>query len=131
SKLVRSMLIDTDFSGRNGTAEVEKIFDAKLFSFPKPIALLKTLLNVSIESNDIVLDFFGGSGTTGHAVSELNLDGGNRKYILVQLPEATDEKSEAFKAGYKKISDITIERNKRVINNIIEKKKKEQADLFS
>jgi adenine-specific DNA-methyltransferase len=78
-----------------------------------------------------VLDFFAGSGSTGHAVSELNLDGGNRKYILVQLPETIDEKSEAFKAGFKKISDITIERNKRVINNIIEEKKKAQPDLFA
>jgi len=72
-----------------------------------------------MESNDTILDFFSGSGTTGQAVSELNQkDGGNRKYILIQLPETINEKSEAYKAGYKKISDITIERNKRVIENL-------------
>ncbi|MDQ7066615.1 MAG: hypothetical protein Q9M40_00615 [Sulfurimonas sp.] len=66
-----------------------------------------------------MLDFFAGSGTTAHAVMDLNKeDGGNRKYILVQLPEATDEKSEAYKAGYKKISDITKERIKRVIKKL-------------
>lgn len=81
--------------------------------------------------DDIILDFFGGSGTTGQAVMELNeADGGNRKFILVQLPELTDEKSEACKAGYKRISDITIERNKRVVNRIIEEKKAEHPNLF-
>jgi adenine-specific DNA-methyltransferase len=75
---------------------------------------------------------FAGSGSTGQAVNELNQqDKGNRKFILIQIPEAIDEKSEAFKAGFKKISDITIERNKRVINNIIEENKKAQPDLFA
>lgn len=120
SKIVRSMFLETEYSGRNGTAELEKIFDGKIFSFPKPVALLKTLLNVAIDSGEVVLDFYGGSGTTGQAIYELNKDGKNRKFILIQIPEATDEKSEAYKAGYKKISDITIERNKRVIA-IIEK----------
>jgi adenine-specific DNA-methyltransferase len=90
------------------------------------------ILDQVISKDDIILDFFSGSGTTGQAVTELNHeDGGNRKYILVQLPEAIDEKSEAYKAGYKKISDITIERNKRVIEKIIKEKKEAQPDLFS
>ncbi len=94
--------------------------------------MIKKCILISSNNNDIVLDFFAGSGTTGHAVTELNQeDGGNRKYILVQLPEAIDEKSEACKAGYKRISDITIERNKRVIEKIIEEKKNEHPDLFS
>lgn len=132
SKIVRSMLLSKEFSGRKGTAEVEKIFNAKYFSFPKPIELLRTFLKVAIETNDIVLDFFGGSETMGQAVTQLNQeDDGNRRYIMVQLPEATDDKSEAYKAGYKKLSDITIERNKRVIDNIIAKKKKASPDLFS
>ena len=76
-------------------------------------------LSTDTESDNVVLDFFGGSGTTAQAVMELNkADGGNRKFILVQLPELTDEKSAAHKAGFKKISDITIERVKRVIARI-------------
>ncbi len=71
------------------------------------------------------MDFFFGSGTTGHAINELNIeDNGSRKYILVQIPEATDEGSEAYKAGYKNISNIIIERNKRVVEKLIEEKKK-------
>ncbi len=101
--------------------------------YPKPVDLIKYLAKMNaIGEQDIFLDFFGGSGTTGQAITELNQeDGSNRKYILVQLPEATDEKSEAHKAGYKKISDITIERNKRVVEKIIKEKKEATPDLFS
>jgi adenine-specific DNA-methyltransferase len=106
---------------QEGRQELKALFDDKgFFDGPKPVRLLNRILRIAnIKNNDIILDFFGGSGTTGQAVTELNQeDGGNRKYILVQLPEATVEKSEAYKAGYKKISDITIERNKRVIEKI-------------
>jgi len=100
------------------------------FDNPKPHKFIKQFLEPFISQNDIILDFFAGSGTIGHAVTELNqIDGGNRKYILVQLPETTDPKSKAFKAGYKKISDITIERNKRVVEKIIEEKQNEQSRL--
>lgn len=104
------------------------IFDG----YPKPVELIKYLFQMNtLTGDDIFLDFFAGSGTTGQAIDELNeLDGANRKYILVQLPEATDEKSEAFKAGHKKISNITIERNKRVIDNILAAKKAKAPDLF-
>jgi len=113
--------------------EFDELMGARFFDYPKPVSLIKYLLNMNISPNDLILDFFAGSGTTGQAITELNQeDGGNRKYILVQLPEATDEKSEAYKAGYKKISDITIERNKRVVQKIekeiaekVEKKKGE------
>jgi len=107
-----------------------------IFSQPKPTKLLKHLFGLVKNENKkdtdfIILDFFGGSGVTGQAVMELNeADGGNRKFILVQLPELTDEKSEAYKAGYKRISDITIERNKRIINRIIEEKKAKHPNLF-
>jgi adenine-specific DNA-methyltransferase len=85
------------------------------------------------------MDFFTGSGTMGQAITELNQEDastgsaqvGKRKYILAQLPEQTDEKSEAYKAGYKKISDITIERNKRVVEKIIKAKKEATPDLFT
>lgn len=121
---------------QEGTGEVEDLLGEDIFSFPKPKRLLKYLysfiINNKEEKDGIYLDFFSGSGTSGHAIHELNSnDGGNRKYILVQMPEATDEKSEAFKAGYKKISDITIERNKRVVENIIAEKKKEKPNLFT
>ncbi len=113
--------------------ECRKIFDGEqYFDTPKPVRLLKRIIELSVNGGDIILDFFAGSGTTAHAINELNIeDNGTRKYILVQLPEATDEKSEAYKAGFKKISDITIERNKRVIEKIIEEKKNEQPDLFN
>lgn len=102
------------------------------FDNPKPFKFSKDFLKPFVSNDDIVLDFFAGSGTTAHAIMELNQeDNGNRKYILVQLPEATDESSEAYKVGYKKISDITIERNKRVIENIINEKKEKQPDLFT
>ncbi len=119
-----------------GTKEFGKLFDTKVFNFPKPTILLKRLFNIADFANgDIILDFFAGSGTTGQAVMELNQeDGGSRKSILVQIPENTDEKSEAYKAGYKKISDITIERNKRVIEKIKSElelqRLKDEQDLF-
>lgn len=86
----------------------------ELFSNPKPIELIKFFSSIVAERDDIILDFFAGSGTTAHAVMQLNReDGGNRKYICVQLPEKCDEKSEAFKAGYKTIADIAKERIRR------------------
>ncbi len=116
SKLLRSILTGAEFSSRKGTAEFDEIFGGKIFSFPKPVSLIKSILQIGSNPNSLILDFFAGSGTTGQAVMELNeADGGNRQCILVQMPELTDERSEAYKAGYKRISDITIERNKRVI----------------
>lgn len=108
-------LIDTIFT-QEGTKETVEIFgDAKIFPFPKPVNISKHIIEVSgLKAQEIILDFFAGSGTTAHAVMQQNAeDNGNRKYILVQIPEYTDEKSEAFKAGYKTISDICIERVKR------------------
>ncbi len=107
-------------------------FDKGEFDFPKPVALVKQCIELCTNEDDIILDFFGGSGTTGHATFELNnSDNQTRKFILTQLPEATNEKSEAYKSGYKKISDITIERNKRVVENIIKEKESKQPDLFT
>ncbi|QBN19769.1 site-specific DNA-methyltransferase [Flavobacterium nackdongense] len=121
-----------------GSKILEDLMGRSLFDFPKPPSLIKRFLKLHLNSEEdkdfIALDFFGGSGTTGQAVMELNKeDGGNRKFILVQIPEATDEKSETYKAGYKKISDVTIERNKRVIAKIekelAEKEKKKEGEL--
>lgn len=105
--------------GSNDSAkrEMKKLFgDSIPFDFPKPVSLMKQMLRLATNSNrcDIVLDFFGGSGTLAHAVGDINMeDGGDRKWILVQLPELTDEKSEAHKAGYKTIADIARERIRR------------------
>ncbi len=100
-----------------GTLETKALFNnKKYFSFPKPKDLIKQLLTISSIQDDIVLDFFAGSATTGHAVMDLNKqDGGNRQFILVQIPEVVNEASEAFKAGYKNIAEIGKERLRRAI----------------
>lgn len=99
---------------QDGTKEMTDLFGAKVFSYPKPTALLAYLLKIATKSNDIILDFFAGSGTTAHAVMQLNKeDGGHRKFICVQLPEPCDEKSEAYKAGYSTIAEISKERIRR------------------
>lgn len=118
---------------KKASVDLKNIMGDKLFDFPKPVELIKKIIEISTDKDAIILDFFGGSGTTGHAVFELNKKHSNRKFILVQIPEATDEKSDAYKEGYKKISDITIERNKRVVDKIkleiLETKKKKAEEL--
>lgn len=114
--------------------EMTSLFGVKnIFSNPKPKELIRGIIQISnAKENDIILDFFAGSGVTGQATLEIcQEDKLNRKFILVQIPELVNENEEAFKAGYKKISDITIERNKRAIAKIIEEKKKQQPDLFT
>ncbi|MDQ1161837.1 adenine-specific DNA-methyltransferase [Chryseobacterium sp. SORGH_AS 447] len=128
-----STWLDSKLTGFNtdGTREVTELMQGKFFDFPKPLALLSLLIEqCSYENNDIILDFFSGSATTAHAVMQLNAkDGENRKYIMVQLPEATDEKSEAYKAGYKNICEIGKERIRRAANKIKENTKKEILGL--
>jgi adenine-specific DNA-methyltransferase len=86
------------------------------FDWPKPVGLLKYLSRVGGDKQGIFLDFFSGSGTLGQAIMELNKeDGGTRQFILVQLPEAIKETEEAYAAGFRKISDMTIKRNERFI----------------
>ena len=112
--------IPSDFWGiefgtnQRGSLEVEELLEARLFDFPKPVLLIKNLLSIGANSDDLILDFFSGSGTTAHAVMQLNAeDGGNRRFICVQLPEETDEKSEARKAGFDTIAEIAKERIRR------------------
>ena len=96
------------------TKELFSIFQAHYFDFPKPVEVIKQLIEQVTEPDDIVFDFFSGSATTAHAVMQLNAeDGGNRRFILVQLPEVCDEKSEAAKAGYANICEIGKERIRR------------------
>ena len=119
---------------RMANTEIKELFDGvAVFDTPKPSHLICQIMNLFFENKELkVLDFFAGSGSTGHSVLKNNIaDSANHKFHLIQIPETTDPKSEAHKAGYKKISDITIERNKRVIEKIIEEKKATQPDLFT
>ena len=105
----------------DGTKEITELFSGKIFSYPKTSKLIKHLIDMSTktEPNAIILDFFSGSATTAHAVMQLNAeDGGHRKFIMVQLPEPCDEKSEAYKAGYSNICEIGKERIRRAAKKI-------------
>lgn len=114
----------------NGSDELTSLFDGKkIFSYPKSIDLLKTVCS-SLSQNDIVLDFFSGSATTAHAVMQLNAeDGGSRKFIMVQLPEVCDERSEAAKAGYENICEIGKERIRRAGRKIAEEVEESNRQL--
>ena len=114
--VVSTKFPDTIGFNQDGTKDLEVVFNNKIFNFPKPVSLIKFLISIStnISKDAIILDFFSGSSTTAHAVMQLNAeDGGNRKFIMVQLPEPCDEKSEAYKAGYKNICEIGKERIRR------------------
>lgn len=118
-KKLRTLLNENEF--KSSQDDMEKLGLGDIFPFPKPVFFLKHILRAGTEEDTIVLDFFAGSGTTGQAVVELNAeDGGSRKYILVQVPQQTDENSNARRAGYKTISEITIARNKAVTEKIRE-----------
>lgn len=121
--------VDTN---EKATQEILDIFEKPVFTNPKPLSLIKYLANFKVLENDLILDFFAGSGTTAHAVMQLNAedeDNGNRKFICVQLPEPTDEKSEAYKAGYKTIFDITKARIEKSAVKIRQDFKETTADL--
>ncbi|MED5073207.1 site-specific DNA-methyltransferase [Anoxybacillus geothermalis] len=111
--------------------ELKELFDDQsVMDYPKPVKLMKRILELSTRDHDIVLDFFSGSATTAHAVMQLNAeDGGNRKFIMVQLPEKTDEKSEAYKAGYKNICEIGKERIRRAGEKIVQETGKTDLDI--
>ncbi len=143
NKYQREKLYLDDFLNTKGTLRLNKLFDVKgMFNNPKPVELLKWCINLSTQNNDIILDFFAGSGTTGDAVMQLNAeDGGNRKYILVQLPELIDEKKNKTAYDFVKnelkvenptIFEITKERliraGKKIKEELINKKIKEKQD---
>lgn len=126
---VSTKLPDDIGMSQDGTKEITDLMNAKVFNFPKPTALIKYLISISTEEDDIILDFFSGSATTAHAVMQLNAeDGEHRKFIMVQLPEKTDEKSEAYKAGYKTICKIGKERIRRAAKKIHEDNPEAQFD---
>lgn len=115
---------DNVSNAANASDEIKKYFGSIIFDTPKPVPYIQEALKIATRGSDIILDFFAGSGTTAHAVLDLNKeDGDSRKFICVQLPELCIEDSEAFKAGYKTISAIGKERIRRVIKKI----KEEQA----
>ena len=121
--MARSVWWDKDANTEKGTLLVKDLMDGKVFDYPKPVELLMRTIEMGTDFDEsaYVLDFFSGSGTTAHAVMQLNAkDGGNRKFIMVQLPEKTDEKSEAYKAGYKNICEIGKERIRRAGRKIKE-----------
>ena len=113
--IARSLLLEDRFGRtRTGKTDCFALFNRDYFSNPKPYKLVRFLEIIASDKTSVILDFFSGSATTAHAVMQLNAeDGGNRKFIMVQLPEATDEKSEAYKAGYKNICEIGKERIRR------------------
>ena len=111
--------IENRFSNDNSRKDITRIFDKKVFEYSKPTSLIKELIFLGTNKNDIILDFFAGSATTAQASIQLNAeDDGNRKFIMVQLPEPTPERSEAHQAGYETIADIGKERIRRAGRNI-------------
>ncbi len=122
--LTPKSLWDDCGTATDGTKEILNLFGNKVFDTPKPVSLIIKIIKLATNKNDIVLDFFSGSSTTAHAVMQLNAeDGGNRKFIMVQLQEQTDEKSEAYKAGYANICEIGKERIRRAGKKILEENK--------
>ncbi len=130
---VISSVIDESNIPNYGSDDIAGLFGKKeIFSFPKPHQLLIHLLSYFADKEALVMDFFSGSASMAHAIFKMNSEyGGNRKFIMVQLPEATDEKSEAYKAGYKNICEIGKERIRRAGKKIVEEQNAKQADLFS
>jgi adenine-specific DNA-methyltransferase len=111
---IQSSIFEKLKSSQSASKTLENLFGFKGFDYPKPVELLNRLIQIGGCENDFFMDFFSGSATTAHAVMQLNAeDGGNRKFIMVQLPEKTDEQSEAYKAGYKNICEIGKERIRR------------------
>ena len=130
TKQVSNLWVDIE-GNKKASITIKSLFNGKVFDFPKPVELLIRCLSISnVTHEDIILDFFSGSATTAHAVMQLNSeDNGNRKFIMVQLPEPCDENSEAFRAGYKTIAEIGKERIRRASAKIKEENSEYDGDL--
>ena len=123
-------ILDNHGFSQDSAKEIKLLFNADVFDFPKPKKLLKTILTTGSSEKDIVLDFFSGSASSAISLLELNIeDGNNRKFIQIQLPEPTENKSEAFKAGYKVITEIGKERIRRVVKKIKEENPEKSKDM--
>lgn len=135
-KVIRSLQVDKDISSRRGTGDVDELFGAKVFSFPKSVELIRRFVAIGTDSDSIVVDFFAGSATTAHAVLLQNsMDQGTRRYVLVQLPEPLDPKTDEQKTASdycdklglpRTLAELTKERIRRA-----SKKIKEDAPMFS
>ncbi|MGN1247804.1 MAG: site-specific DNA-methyltransferase, partial [Paludibacteraceae bacterium] len=128
TRKVRTIWDFKEINNQVGTQEVKSLLNGEYMSFPKSRAYIQQICSLASDENSIILDFFAGSGTTAHAVMQLNQeDGGNRKFICVQLPELCEENSEAYKAGYRTIADISKERIRRAGTKIRTEIETEQA----
>ena len=128
-KKPRSLIYDFGTTS-DGSNEIFELFKTHIFSNPKPTLLLRHLIDISTSEKDIILDFFAGSGTTAHAVMDLNAeDGGNRKWICVQIPEETAEDSEVRKAGYENIAQISRERIRRAGSAVAKAMADKEGDI--
>ena len=129
SEMPKTVLVDKDYISIKGTRELQDLLGIGIFDFPKPSKLIELFGSIASQQDSIILDFFSGSATTAHAVMHLNAeDVGKRKFIMVQLPEETDEKSEAYKAGYKNICEIGKERIRRSAKKIAEENPEAKFD---
>ena len=129
-KSITDLLLAEYGDNQESDNEFKELFEVKYFDYTKPVALIYNLIKCNYTENNIVLDFFSGSATTAHAVMQLNAeDGGNRRYIMVQLPEKTEAGSEAYKAGYKNICEIGKERIRRAGRKIKEEVGEKAATL--
>lgn len=127
--LVKSLWADNTINNDYGKKAIKDLFGANIMSFPKSPDLIKKLLLIGSHKDSLVVDFFSGSATTAHSIMDLNKeDGGTRKFIMVQLPEAVEEKSDAYKAGYKNICEIGKERIRRAGKKILEEQEKSESE---
>jgi len=125
-----SIMIDKVGLNTEATRIIQNILDGNFFNYSKPLSLLNVLIKQLSFNDDVILDFFSGSATTAHAVMQLNAeDGGKRKFIMVQIPEATDKKSQAYKAGYQNICEIGKERIRKAGKKIKEENPEKTKDL--
>ncbi|MCD8025114.1 MAG: hypothetical protein LUE64_06220, partial [Candidatus Gastranaerophilales bacterium] len=130
TKMQRSIWDEKEFVNERGTETIKELFHNNYFDYPKSPFLLRRILELNSQNNDLILDFFSGSATTAHACIQLNAeDGGNRKFIMIQLPETIDETSEAYKAGYKNICEIGKERIRRAGKKIKEENPDKKIDI--
>ncbi len=126
----KTLFYKESYSSGNGVKIIKELLGGRIFNYSKPVDLLKDFLEIGTNRDDTILDFFSGSATTAHAVMQLNAeDGGNRKFIMVQLPEKTEENSEAYKAGYKNICEIGKERIRRAGEKIKQGNPDKQLDI--
>ena len=129
-KSITDLLLAEYGDNQESDNEFKELFEVKYFDYTKPVALIYNLIKCNYTENNIILDFFSGSATTAHAAMQLNAeDGGNRRYIMVQLPEETETGSEAYKAGYKNICEIGKERIRRAGRKIKEESGEKAATL--